>query len=418
MIYRIFFILFFISQNTWSYCHEFFYKNTSPSHEPRFDRDFLHSIDVSFYAGGTHESKNKNRETVSILNMYGIQDLYYTFLNYNESPTCPDFTDAQRAIIDNFLTLAAQDSTKKIGKMSYEGRFRYCATDITIIQNLINGFFLECIIPFSRVSIRDITSTHQSSTNNADWETFYNQLNTLLAFYNTSLNTYHHSLLGDITVLGGWTKNTETSELFDFFDTSVRLGVVIPTSKQKDTTSAFAIAPGYNGHVGIPIIATTAWGLYDWLTIGGHVKGVRFLKNNTFNRVHTHNEEAGYLTLQRTSNRESLGSIWNIGTFLKADHILRGLSLQCNYNYTVQEKTKLEPFDTSLFSSTLINTDEMLQKWSMHELQYSLEYDFAQDGQQFNPHLKLFYSQTIKGSRCYLNKSGGFSAGLYIIVNF
>lgn len=419
MIHRILFLLFFVSQSIWPYCHEFFCKNSTPSHEPRFDRDFLHSIDISICAGGAHESKNSNHETVSILNLYGIQDLYYTFLNYaNNAATLQNLTDEQKVVVDNFLTLAAADTTKKIGKISCDGKFRYCATDITIIQNLINGFFLELIIPFSRVSVKDITSTHQSTTTDTHWTTFYNQLDTLLAAYNTSFNTYHHSLLGDVTILGGWTNNTETSEIFDFFDTSVRLGVIVPTSKQKDTTSAFAIAPGYNGHVGIPIIATTAWGLYDWLTIGAHAKGVYFLKDNSFQRIHTNKEETGYLTLQRTSTRESLGNIWNMGTFLKADHIIRGFSLQCNYNYTMQEKTELELFDTTLFSNTIVNTHEMLQKWSMHELQCALEYDFAQDGQKFNPHVKVFYAQTIKGSRCYLNKSGGFNTGLYIIINF
>ncbi len=419
MIHCIFFLVFFASQSIRPYCHEFFCKNTTPSHEPRFDRDFLHSIDISVCAGGAHESKNSNRETVSILNMYGIQDLYYTFLNHTNNPArLSALTAGQKTVVDNFLTLAAADPTKKIGKLSCDGKFRYCTTDVTIIQNLINGFFLELIIPFSRVSISNITRTHQSTTIDTQWTTFYNQFDTLLAAYNTSFSAYHHSLLGDITILGGWTNNTETSEIFDFFDTSVRLGVIVPTSKQKDTTSTFAIAPGYNGHVGIPIIGTTAWGLYDWLTIGAHVKGVYFLKNDSFQRVHTNKEETGYLTLQRTSARESLGNIWNIGTFFKADHIIRGFSLQCNYNYTIQEKTELELFDTTFFSNTIINANDALQKWSMHELQGSIEYDFAQDGQQFNPHIKVFYAQTIKGSRCYLNKSGGFNTGLYVIINF
>lgn len=419
MIYCFFILILAAFHSIHPYCHEFFCKNTSPSHEPRFDRDFLHSIDISIYAGKTHKGRNGVKEKVSFLDIYGTQDLYYTFLNYdNNTLITSTLTTGQKNAIDNFLILAAADTTKKIGKLSFEGNYHYCSTDITIIQNIIHGFFLELLIPFSRVSIRNITGTHQSTTTDANWTTFYNQLDTILSAYNTSLQDYHHSKLGDITILGGWTNNSETSEIFDFFDTSIRLGVIVPTSQSKDTSHAFAIAPGYNKHVGVPLIATMAWGLYDWLTLGAHAKGVYFLKNIGLHRVHTNTQETGYLTLERTAAQESLGNIWNIGTFLKADHVIRGFSLQLNYNYSMQEKTQLDPFDTTLFSKTTVNTDNILQKWSHHEIQCSVEYDFAEDNQKFNPHLKVFYSQAIQGCRSYLNKSGGFSTGLYIIIHF
>lgn len=419
MLFYIFVSIVLIFQNISGFGHEFFYKNSIPSYEPRFDRDFLSSFDISVCCGSAHNGKNTKQEKVSVLDIYGLQDLYYTFLNYNKYPAAPGtLSGAQINTIDNFLALAAADTTRKIGKVSFEGKFRYCATEVAITQNLISGFFLEILIPFSRLSVRDIVRVHQSSTTNPDWTTFNEQLEELLEVYNLSIKETSHSGISDVTLLGGWTNNAETSDVFDFFDMSVRLGISIPTAKARNTNIAFAPAHGYNGHIGIPIIATLAWGLYDWLTVGTHVKGQYFLKNNGVSRVKTDGNETGYITLRQTAVRESLGNLWSIGTYMKADHILRGFSLQCNYNYSIQEHAYLEPFDTEHFSATIINTDERLHKWSGHEIYCAAEYDFAQDGQQWNPHIKVFYAQTVQGRRSYLTKSGGFSTGLYIIVNF
>lgn len=419
MFYSILFLICCCMQSLESYSPELFYKNSVPTDEPRFDRDFLNSIDLSVCCGSAHKGKNGARETTALLDIYGVQDFYYTFLNYNANPAAPaSLSHDQKTTINNFLTLAAADTTKTIGKVSFEGRFRYCTTEIKITQNFIGGFFLEFILPFSRVSVHDIKRTHQSSTTHTSWTNFNNQLEALLAAYNVSIDEYHNSTISDVTLLGGWTSNTETSDVFDFIDTSLRLGVSIPTSKPQSTTSAFSLPAGYNGHVGIPAIASLAWGLYDWLTLGCHVKGHYFLKTNDLYRMRTDSHETGHITLRRGPAHKQLGNLWSIGTYLKADHIVRGFSLQFNYNYCIQEHAYLEPFDTQYFSSTTVNAAENLKKWSLHEIYCAAEYDFAQEGQQWNPHIKVFYAQTVQGCRSYLTKSGGFSTGLYIIVNF
>lgn len=411
--------LLFISSIS-AYSHDFFYKNNSFKHDTLYDRDFLHSSDITITYGGSHKSKNGLHKEVPLLDVYGVQDLRYTFLNYATDPirTPVALTTDLQVTIDEFLAAAQTDTTETIGKISCDGKFRYSTVEINCVQNFANGFFIQLYIPFSNISVRNITLNPVNSHNNGNVAQFYNQLPTILNAYNISLEKYDTSTISDVTLLGGWTSNSDSSEVFDFVDMSLQLGVSVPTSKAQNIAHAFAPANGYNGHVGIPAIASFSLGLYDWLTIGTHVKGHYFLKNNVIARLKTNREERGFLKLRTTGARESLGNIWSIGTMVKADHIARGLSLQLGYAYTAQDATKRDVFDTDTFSNSIVNTDEQFYSWSHHDIYASIEYDFAQDGQKWNPHIKFFYAQTLSGKRTFLNRSGGCNAGIYIILNF
>lgn len=387
--------------------------------EPRYDRNCLTSFDVALMGGTTKKGHNGSKHKTDTLNIYG----YHNMLRLGEGVHGLDNTNAADAAL---MGLRALPNNGNFGKLQFTGKFKRFAAEFSMTQNFCNGFFGQVIIPIERVEMTNIAFTTVQAPAGEEvafWQQFLVNFDAILARFNLTKGNTKNTSVGDTMYLGGWTYNNDSVEYLDFLDVTIKAGVSIPTARQANTTKAFSLASGNNGHVGIPVSFDMTLGMYEWVTWGMHVGGQFFLKHDGNFRMKTHADQNGFIKLAQGAAREDLGNIWNVGSYLKADHIAGGFSLAVGYQYTAQEATTLSPYNTTdnaiqKFSSSVVNSDEMLKKWRMHAISVMADYDFAEEGKSWNPKIGLFYNQPVAGKRIFNTKTFGGNAGLNITWNF
>lgn len=397
--------------------YRFHYRAADYHSEPRFDRNCLSSVDVSVMGGSTKNGRNGDKNKTDLLNIYGAHNMH----RLGEGIQNLDPLNIDDAILINLM---AQPNNGNFGKVQFSGKFKYLGVDVTLTQNFCNGFFAQVVLPVHRLEVSNVAftdispSTGLPNINSAEWTQFLARFDNILTRHGVSKAATKETNIGDIVVYGGWTYNNDTIDYLDFLDVTIKSGLSIPTARERKSTHAFSIPGGYNGHVGIPLSFDMALGLYDWFTFGAHVGGQFFLKHDVHARMKTHADQNGFIKLASGKAREDLGNLWDIGTYVKADHIFGGFSLMVGYNYTAQEDTTLAVEDTDVFTDLIVNSDEMLKKWRMHTVSVAAEYDFAQEGQCWNPKLGIFYNHPVAGKRIFNTNTIGGNAGLNITWKF
>ncbi len=406
--------LLFVPLSALGYRH--FYRGGPYHDEPRFDRDYLSTFDLSVAGGSSKKAYGRTSEKTGLLNLYGDHQLARIF---NGVPL-PQLTPAQLAIVNNLAGIGVLPSST-FGDLSYNGKFNLLEVDFCMVQNLRYGFFLETHMPIKSLEVTDV-STNELGTAadvaNPSWAAFRANYATMLGVYGITAGNVKNTTVGDITSFVGWTYNNDSLKHLDFLDLTIKIGTSIPTADKADRRQAFSIAAGYDGHVGIPVAFDMAIGFYEWVTMGAHVGGQFFLKQHTDLRMKTHIDQNGFIKLALGTGMRTLGNLWDIGTFIKADHLAGGFSFGVAYSYTAQENTTIVPDDTVTFNSTIVNSDEQLKKWRQHVIQVDLEYDFAKEGRAINPRIGLFYNRPVAGKRIFATDTIGGTVGANITWEF
>jgi hypothetical protein len=395
-----------------------FYRAGPYQAEPRYDRNCLSSIDISVMGGTTKKGRNSEKNKTDLLNIYGLHNMHRL------GEGVPNLDPANVVEHDTLSNLQELGNNNDFGKLKFSGKFKYVGANIGLTQNFCNGFFAQLNLPILHLEISDVTYTDQSpstglpNANSAEWIQFLARFDDILADFDLSAGNTKETGVGDITVLGGWTYNNDTLDLLDFFDVTIKTGLSVPTARQRKINEAFSVAAGYNGHVGVPLSFDMALGLYDWFTWGTHVGGQFFLKHDVCARMKTHADQNGFIKLAQGAAREDLGNLWDVGTYLKADHIAGGFSLMVGYTYASQEDTTLTPVDTDIFTASIVNNDETLKKWRRHDIHVKAEYDFAQEEKSWNPILSVEANVPVGGKRIFNTWTIGGNLGLNITWKF
>ncbi len=419
----------------------FFYRTGYYIYAPRFERDFLSTWQVSVQGGtakkgyqsnsaigasgssiqaatptGTHTQGDNS--TTDVLNIYGWQNFQFLGANIVGNPGT-NIYNTNLAILDQ------QTTNGTYGYVQYSGKFNYVEADIYIAQNFKKGFFATFNLPIIHTGMKDVEFADMSPSTgfpnnlNADWQFLLNNLPATLANYNLAAGDTSKSGIGDIEIYLGWTMNKEDiCNSVDFLDTTIRVGVNIPSGFKKDENQAFSIAAGYDGHVGIPISFDAAIGFLEWVTFGAHVGGTFFTSKTKVLRLQTSTAQNGFIKLGYDTTKRDLGNLFDAGAYLKADHVFKGLSLQVGYIYARESKSTLTATDTVTYPTAVINSDSMLLGWHYHSINAEVNYDFAREGRRFNPIIGVFYSQPVAGTRVFLTRTGGGYAGVNVAWDF
>ena len=397
-------------------CHNHFYRASSYNHEPRFDRNYLTTVDFTVEGGSSKRGYGTDSGKTNLLNIYGDHQLARIF---NGVPL-PQLTAAQLAIVNNLSGIGVLP-TSTFGDLSYTGKFNFVEVDIHWAQNFRYGFFAEGCIPIKSLEVTNVAFTELGTAAdiaNPSWAAFRANQASMLAVYGINAGNTKNTTVGDIVSMIGWTYNNDNLKSIDFFDTTIKVGYSIPTGDKANRGEAFSIAAGYDGHVGVPVSFDFAIGFLDWVSWGAHVGGQFFLKQHTDLRMKTHADQNGFIKLALGSGTRTLGNQWDIGTFLKADHLAAGFSFGIAYTYAAQEATTIVPDDLVTFNSAIVNGDEQLQAWNQHIIHLSADYDFAKEGRCINPRIGLFYNRPVAGKRIFATDTIGGNVGVNITWEF
>lgn len=388
-------------------------------YEPRFERDWLLSLDATVGFGSTTTARNGNGTKVPLLDIYGTYNMQALGINVPGK----NLTNPADIALTQLELLPANEG---FAQLSFEGRFKLLEANLSLSQNIGCGFFIQGHIPVRQIQITDITQRDLSplgcdngpNINTPEWQNFLALFPQILDQYNLSIAPFKHSGVGDLSILLGWTNNYEETQEIDYVDTTFRIGALFPTGRKKNEDLVFDIANGYNGHYAIPISIDFAIGWYDWFTLGADFGVMTFFKKTRDIRLRTDCLQSGLITLTKAPARIDPGNIWEANVYMKADHVLCGFSVLLGYSFAMQEHFSIIPQDTIFFDPVIVNSDERFLGWKMHTINLLLDWDFATYECPSHPHVGVFGNFVVGGERIFNTHMGGFAVGIHFIYDF
>ncbi len=407
----------FISVPVLAYDNIHFYRATNLFPEPQLEKKLLGSFDISIAAGSTRTGRNNMNQKVNVLDIYGLHNMHQLGVNVPGK----DLSDPRDLILTQLSLVPAQEN---FGVFSFNSKFSIFELNASYIQNLSHGFFGLAHIPIRKLEIKPICFLDQTPTtgcpnqNEPIWQAFLTSFDSILEKYNLSKAPFDKTGPGDLTILLGWTINYEETEILDYIDATIRAGFLLPTGTTRDEDKIFSIPHGYNGHYGLPFSGELAFGCYEWLTFGLHIETLFFIDKTRNIRMKTAESQSGLIKLAKGCAQINRGTQWMAGTFLKADHVVRGLSLLVAYSFANKNSDEIEPENPFLFDPCIVNSDEMIQGWKMHTVHFLAEYDFTKEHRTFGPRIGFFYNVQVGGKRVFKTNMGGVNFGLEIAIDF
>jgi len=388
-------------------------------YEPRLAKPWLASFDVMLGFGSTHKARNGKGDKVPLLDIYGLYNMRVLGVNVPGK----DLTNPADIALEQLAQLPANDG---FAMLEYHGKFSLIEANFSFTQNIVCGFFVQAHLPVRRISVTDTTFTDLSPGPGSNfpnittpaWQNFLAEFPAILQKYGVSTAPFHHTGIGDLSVLAGWTNNYEDTLEIDFFDTTLRAGVLFPTGNKINQHIAFDIASGYNGCFGFPITFDAAVGWYEWFTLGLHLGGMPFLGRRADIRMFTDCLQSGMIKLAHGEAHIDPGAIWEANIYMEADHVVCGLSLLAGYNFANKNRDVIDPCDTILFDPTIVNDDPQFLGWKMHTINLRGEWDFASYECPWYPHVAVFYNFIIGGKRIFNTNMAGFEIGIDFMSEF
>lgn len=392
-----------------------FYRATNFLGEPRFERPALSTFDLYVSNGSTTTGFNEQRHKVPLFDIYGLFNMHEVGVGVPNKNLdyLPDIILEELALLPpNCL----------FGQLSCSGKFTLTELNAFYIQNLKNGFFLQLHVPvrFMRInnfSFCDLSPENCSQPNRNDpiWQAFLMDFNTILAQYCLNTGCIDNKGLGDISLQLGWALNYQDTDVLDFLDLTIRSGYLFSSSHKSNPNQVFDISLGYDGHPAIPLSLDFAFGTYDWLTLGAHMGALFFFNNHRFLHMKTDAHQSGWIKLASDHCVEvEKGTIWEAGGYLKADHVVHGLSLTFGYSYVTEQSDHLSAPNCAIFDPCVINSDQMFAHWKMHTLNLRAEYDFTTEESWIGPRITFFYDYPITGERIFRTAMIGGHCGVDI----
>ncbi|RTL07071.1 hypothetical protein EKK58_02740 [Candidatus Dependentiae bacterium] len=398
-------------------CDIHFYRAVPFFKEPRLEKPWLQSFDVWIGGGRTKKAHDGSKTKVALFDLYGVHQMQAV-----GDGICKDF--AKR--LDNLIIkLSLLNSSPGFATFSIEGQFSSIEAGIRYAQNFDKGLFLECYLPIRSLKIDNLTFLDLSSNdtypniNDPYWIAFKNELPTIMQEHGVFVTDWKDHGCGDLVVLGGFTMSHQETQEIDFIDVTIQTGVSMPTGKKQDLSYAFALPFGYNKHWAIPVHFVSSIGAYEWLTVGMSIDALFLLaKSHEELRMKVSAQQSSILLLNKGQARVHPGTIWSVAPFIKADHVIRGLSLAVGYTYAHQKTTYITPFDKEQFNYAIVNSDERFAGYVLHTLHATAEYDFTQQNWQYGPRIGITYNHQISGKRCFKTYIASITAGLEIAWDF
>lgn len=333
-----------LSSNLLSFEAPHFYKSRLFQGEPRFEKFGLITIDTQFSGGKTKHEYNNNGDKI--------------YLN----------------IID----------TQSRNRPNIYGKFSYFEALFNLYFNINHGLFLQGYMPVRKITLSNLNNREINFWDQAD----INNINITQDLAITPERTIKFVDIADFSTLIGWSKNYQETTTLDFIDFQIITGIIWPTGT-KDYNNILEITSGY-GLLGVPVSLDLTMGIFDWLTLGTYGQAIIFksknklIKNNNINKLINLYSEPIYST----------------GAYIKADHIIRGLSLIFGYAFDIKVNTKFN------------------KNWDMHTLQFLIDYDFNEHSKKIGSRISLFYNKIIAGKNIYATPAFGGSLGVDFCYNF
>lgn len=376
-----------------------FFRTSSFWGEPRFTKPWLSTLDIQVLGASNHRGRDGYGDRTNLFTIYGFEDV----------------AALSRASVREFGAepLALPGDPELITFKAVADVFE---ADVNWYQNFSHGFFTHFHLPVFEVRICpsgyfepqcDHKPAHKY---NPYWQQPVEQLDPFLNQFGITTCSTSDGGLSDATLFLGWSYSYEDTDYLDFIDSTIKTGVLFPTGKKRNEDELFSIPFGYNGFYAIPLSWDLSIGALDWFTWGFHTDTLFFIKRTQCLRMRTPEEaDCGIIVLGKGLAEIDHGTVWRMGTYLKADHIIGGLSLLVAFAYEQKNKSTVCPYDETLFDTRMVTSDPRFDKWARSLFHMQLEYDFAKDDSCVGTRFGFFYDHEMTGLRTFnINPAGGY----------
>jgi len=383
--------------------------------ETRLGYPWLTSVDFFAGGGGTRNSFDRNHNEVPLLSLYGPENLQFI----GQGVTLQDPSNPFDQVLAALPALGSHDH---FGRVCFDGHFHIFEAAFSVIQNFTHGFFVQAYLPIRQLELSEICFKDQSpltgipNLNNPLWQELISNLSAITKRYGLSIDAGTRSGVGDLSLLLGWTHTLTSTWDIDFFDVTLRAGILMPTSKHC-INHAFLPQISYN-HWGLPAMIQFALGLFDWLNFGMQGFVLWLFDRNQMMRIKTSENQNGMIKLATACVKVDPGVIWQIGAYIKADHVIHHMiSLLVGYSFVEQRSTRICLPDNSI-PHNIINNDQTLRSWEQHTIHALVEFDFVNMHHIAHPRLTIFYNVPVAGQRIFATPLFGGSIGAEITWNY
>ncbi|MBU1007788.1 hypothetical protein KKA53_01785 [Candidatus Dependentiae bacterium] len=405
-------------------------------------KNWLAVFDAHYAYGSTNHSRDNRGHQAEAFDLYGNQNILYLTANVprptNLSAALTGYIDALETTRAAFT--AANPADKQLfGQVGFSGKFDVSEFVLNYRQNLIYNFFTELNVPIrtiksGRRTLCDRTPVGSGSDQNytqqdVSWTNFRNNLPDILRAYGLDQYTRRSKStnLGDTALLlGRQGRIPSLVNLFEYFDLAIKAGILAPTGTNRKYQQPFSIETGYNGHWGFPVRVDAIFGLSKDMYIGTYL-GLLFFSSRTLDSfpARTHESQNGFIKLYRTTIHEKKGTIFDVGSYLKLDHFIKGLSMLLGYSYSHQSRDSVsipKGCDYTHTNNVIINNDCRLKNWRMHVIHALAEYDFGVHDickkRLWQPRISIFYDYPFSGKRVMMSSLVGGGVGCDVTWGF
>lgn len=190
-----------------------------------------------------------------------------------------------------------------------------------------------------------------------------------------------------------------------------KLGILFPTSREKDEDKAFSMPLGNDGAWGMPFGLGLKYLVIPYHFACGIDGDVTWLWDQTrVRRLKTDKAQTEFLLLNKAKATKRFGLTWQAHAFVEFFKFLKGFSAKAHYQYVCHQQDKLLTKEEG-FVGDIINSVQSLKGWDVHNVIFSLSYDFSvhypENSMRFVPLVQLFYKLGVSGTRVIDNNSFG-----------
>ena len=443
-----------------------------------FDK-YTTGLSVRYGHGNSRNAWNGHEETTPLLSAHGYMDItnlgsyvdspdtvidgsgrtmtnYWGGANY-APPTTPPLVNPIFPPDYKTNTAYGLDVKPNDGLIEYHGKFEINEWDFTLQQDILWGFFIQAYIPYRDLKINEISYKNlgratltgvDPSATAVNVEIFMQQKNGTLnnvlnamQFNNSWQDKFKKSGVGDILLSAGWHGSGDPqSPLFKRLSAEATLGVLVPTSGQKDINKPFTLPLGTNDSTAIDGRVNAYIQVFDFIGVGAYGGGLVFFTQERNLRVKTVKNQNGWILLEKSFGKVDYGSMWDVGAYAQLG--FKGVIAKAGLSFVRQEDTVLTIHDGNLLKNfknqqldppnstpmlgpvypevvsvnSIVNSDQMLEGWEYYTAHFIAGYTL--ELKSFCPTIFVEYDYPFYGKRVFKTDMLGGTLSLQVKLNF
>lgn len=216
--------------------------------------------------------------------------------------------------------------------------------------------------------------------------------------------------IGDIMLVGEWQGVFEQhKQILKRVLLDGRLGLSVPTGRQRDEDKIFALPFGHDGSWSFMFGAGLDLVWADYIRGGFDVELNYALGNRKDRRIKTDLYQTDLLFLQKACTYKDYGLTQQFTLHLGVFKFFSGFSFDIGYRYTKHDDDRLT-FEGVCFSDKIANSADSLKEWTAHQVLLKADYDIGNhmsDDSAVLPSIGAYARVPFNGKRSALFPSIG-----------